>query len=148
MSDVQWIRSHVERLLQDEWGVCRVTVDGDGDYPWRHGTAAGWVGVIDAGDRAMVRVWAYATLGVKRSAKLLTELNDIQLSCTAASVMLANSTVIVSQTISPIGLTRPVLGQALESVSHVADDIGGLLAALFGGDTPYPVEASESQDAA
>jgi hypothetical protein len=32
MSEAVWIRSHVERLLQEEWHRCRVRPDGYGDY--------------------------------------------------------------------------------------------------------------------
>ena len=41
MTELLWVRSHVERLLQDEWDACRVAADDDGDYPFRRGTAAG-----------------------------------------------------------------------------------------------------------
>ena len=47
---------------------------------------------------------------------------------------------LVSQVLSPIGLTQPVLAQALRSVSGVAEDIGPLLAAMFDGSTPFPVQ--------
>lgn len=59
MSESLWVRSHVERLLQDEWDVCRVTTDGDGDHPFRNGTAADWVAVLDS-EPVMVRVFAHA----------------------------------------------------------------------------------------
>src|SRR5438876_1766786 len=38
MTELMWIRSHVEVLLQREWDVCRVVPDADGDYPFRRGT--------------------------------------------------------------------------------------------------------------
>lgn len=148
MSEKMWIQSHVERLLQAEWDLCRVELDSDGDIPWRHGTAMGWVSVIDAGDRPMVRVWAHAACGLKSSAKLLKELNDVQLRCTSASIGFAGACVIVSQTVSPIGLTGPVLVQALESVQNVSSDIGSMLAVVYGGETPFPAESPESEDAA
>jgi hypothetical protein len=149
MSEKMWIRSHVERLLADEWGVCRVAQDGDGDYPWSHGTAVGWVSVVDAGDSFMVRVWAHAAYEMKPSAKLLRELNDIQGRTLSTAICLAGHVVGVEQTISPIGLSQPVLAQALSAVRTIADDIGLLLTAVYGGRTPLPASAtSESEDAA
>jgi hypothetical protein len=147
MSEIMWIRSHVERLLQNEWEVCRVSVDEDGDYPFRNGTAVCWVQVMDS-DPAMVRVFAHAAIGMRSSLKLLRELNEIEGRALSATVRLQDGAVIVSQTISPIGLTRPVLRQALQSVAGAADDIGLLLASMFNGSTPFVAEASESEDAA
>ena len=39
-----------------------------------------------------------------------------------------------------------MLAQALQAVGAVADDIGVLLASMFGGWTPFPVEESTSED--
>ena len=147
MSEVMWIRSHVERLLQDEWNVGRVTVDEDGDYPFRTGTAACWVRVLDS-NPVMVRVFAHAAFGVRPTLKLMIELNDIQNRTLSATVSLRDGVVMVSQTISPVGLTRPVLCQAVHAVGGVADDIGLLLASMFNGSTPYPAEEPQAEDAA
>ena len=135
----RWLRSHVEVLLQDEWGRCRVRPDGDGDYPFRCGTAACWVSVLD-GPRPMVSVTAHAAIDVKTSAALLRELNSIQLRALTASVCVDDGIVLVSQTLDAAGLTRASLRQALHAVGGMADDIGALLAAMFDGRTPYPAE--------
>jgi type III secretion system-like peptide-binding chaperone len=147
MSEAMWIRSHVELLLQDVWRVCRVEADDEGDYPFRDGTAAGWVSVLDS-EPILVRVFAHAARGVKPSLKLLTELNEIQRRALSPAVMLHDDIVIVQQTISPIELSAPALAQAVRAVGGVADDIGILLASMFNGVTPYPsLEASASEDA-
>ncbi len=148
MTELLWIRSHVERLLQEEWGACRVVPDDDGDYAYRQGTAACWVSVMDT-EPIMVRVFAHAATGVKASLKLLSELNAIQWRALSASISLRGGAVVVEQTISPIGLTQPVLAQALQAVGGVADDIGVLLAGMFNGSTPYPAtDRSTTEDAA
>jgi hypothetical protein len=146
VSEIVWIRSHVERLLQAEWDTCVVSVDCDGDYPFRVGTAACWVSVLGT-DPVMVRVFAVAATGLRPSLKLFRELNDIEGRALSAMVRLEGDSVMVRQTISPIGLTRPVLAQALRSVGGVADDIGLLLASMFGGATPYAPVESQSEDA-
>jgi hypothetical protein len=140
MSALMWIRSHVERLLQDEWDACRVEADGEGDYHFRNGTAAGWVSVL-ASEPPMVRVFAHAAHSVKPSAKLFREINDINNRTLSAQVVwLRSGVVVVAQTVSAVDLTRPVLGQAIDAVGCVANDIGPLIAGMFGGETPYPAE--------
>jgi hypothetical protein len=145
MTELLWIRSHVELLLAEEWGVCRVKADDDGDWFFRAGTAAGWVSVIDTAP-IMVRVFAHAATGLKPSLKLFTELNEIERRALSAAVVLEHGTVVVSQTISPVGLTAPVLQQALVSVGGVAEDIGLLLAGMYGGSTPFPAEAAPAHE--
>jgi hypothetical protein len=147
MTELLWIRSHVEQLLESEWDVCRVEVDCDGDVPFRSGTAQCWVSVLDV-DPPMVRVFAHAAFGLKPSLKLFRELNEVQHRALSTRVEYSNGIVLVSQTISPIGLTQPVLAQALGAVSTVANDVGLLLAAMFDGQTPYPAEVPDSEDVA
>lgn len=146
MSEMMWIRSHVELLLQREWDVCRVESDPDGDFPFRNGTAACWVSVTD-GPMPMVHVVAHAACGFKYSAKLLREINDIQGRTLSARVTFTDGCVLVSQTVNPIGMTQPVLSQALLSAGGIADDIGALLAVMFDGRTPFPADVSSSEDA-
>lgn len=145
MSELVWIKSHVELLLQREWDVCRVTTDPDGDFPFRAGAAACWVSV-SAGEAPMVHVFAHAACGLKPTAKVLRELNDIQNRALSARIALAEGCVLVSQVLSPIGLTQPVLAQALRAVAGVAEDIGPLLAAMFDGATPFPAEVPQPED--
>ncbi len=146
MSEFMWIRSHVERLLQDHWQACRVAPDCDGDYAFRDGTAACWVSILDT-EPIMVRVYAHAAIGIKSSLKLLSELNAIQWRALSASISLRGGIVVVEQTISAVGLTQPVLAQAMRAVGGVADDIGLLLAGMFNGTTPHPATEPKTEDA-
>jgi hypothetical protein len=146
MNQPMWVRSHVEVLLQREWDLCRVLTDPEGDFPYRQGTAACWVSVLDL-EPPMVRVFGHAAFGLKPSLRLLRELNDIQSRSLTATVQLAGDAVVVSQTVCAIGLTQPVLSQALNAVGELADEIGPLLAALFDGATPFPIEAPDPEEA-
>lgn len=145
MTELAWITSHVERLLAQEWELCRPTADSDGDYFFRAGTAACWVSVIDTAP-IMVRVFAHAATNLRPTLKLYNELNEIERRALSVSVVLEHRNVIVAQTISPIGLTAPVLRQALRAVGGVADDIGLLLAGMFGGSTPFPAQAQPTSE--
>jgi hypothetical protein len=146
MGELTWIRSHVELMLQREWEVCRVVADSDGDFPFRHGTAACYVSVLD-NEPPMVRVFAHAAYGLKPTLKVLREINEIQRRALSARVELRQDVVVVSQTISPIGLTQPVLAQAMDAVATVADDIGTLFAVMFDGRTPFEHEVPDSEEA-
>lgn len=141
MSELMWVRSHVEQLLAREWEMCRVEVDRDGDFPFRSGTAAGWVSVLPEPPH-LVRVMAHAVYGVKSSLKLLRELNELNVRSLTAAALLIDDIVVVQQTITPVGMTDRALAQAIASVGWMADDVGTLLAAMFDGATPYPADSA------
>ena len=145
MAEIDWLRSHVQVLLQQEWGLCRVFADDDGDYFFQHGTAAGWVQVLD-GVPPLVTVFAHAAFGVKRSYKLLTELNDIQNRTRACHVYLAGTDIRVEQAVLASGLTQASLAHAIHHVGTVADDVGLLLAQMFGGETPFAPQLENMDD--
>lgn len=146
MSELLWINSHVEMLLQRVWDQCRVEVDADGDFPFRRGVVCGWVTVTET-DPIMVEVYAHAAVGVTRSVTLLSELNEVQRRSVSARVQLLDDTVVVSQVVHPYLLTESVLSQALTEVCTVANDLGPLFAAMFDGRTPYPATVPDQQDA-
>lgn len=145
MNEIVWLRSHVERCLEDHWRTHPLIVDADGDYPFRWGTARGFVLILTV-DPPLVRVWAFAARVPRRSLKLLSELNQINERALTVSVHWNGDSVIVEQTISAAGLTTENLGQACLAVAVAADDIGTLLAAMFDGETPYPAMDTEDQD--
>lgn len=138
MDETVWFRSHVERCLQQLWNQPMVEPDEDGDYGFRWGPAAGWVSL----DRRapLLRVWAYAASGLRRSAKLLNELNDINLRSETVHVVLSGRSVVVRQTLSAYGVDFETLAQAYGAVGSVAEAIGPMLATVFGGSTPFPLE--------
>ena len=91
----------------------------------------------------------HAAYGLKPTAKLLRELNEIQGRSLSAAIYLSDDVVMVAQTMNVIGLTRPVLAQALAAVRSLADDIGFLLAGMYGGQTPLSASTHpQSGDAA
>jgi hypothetical protein len=137
------VRSHVERCLQDVWELCRVQRDDDGDYPFRAGRAACWVHV-DVQEPVLVRVVAHAVVGVKRSYGLLREINDVNGRSRAASVVWGHGIVLVSGVIHPDGLSRTSLEHMLDTVTTVANDIGPMMAHVYGGSTPFEAEPEEA----
>ncbi|WP_377639260.1 hypothetical protein [Oryzobacter terrae] len=69
-------RSHVERCLQDLWSAERVQPDADADYCYRSGTAACYIS-LDSAEPLVVKAVACAAVEVKKTAKLLDELNGV-----------------------------------------------------------------------
>lgn len=139
MVQSEWFRAYVEKLLR-EAGDAEVFSDGDGDYPYRWGTAACWVRVVEE-PQLRVQVFGHAASGVKATARLLRELNEVNANSVSARVHLSNGSVIVEQAVPADGLNAATLAQACIAVGSVADDLGMLLAAMFDGETPFPSEA-------
>lgn len=134
-----WLRSHVERCLQDLWQRYPLETDGDRDYPFRYGTAGCWVHV-EPEEPGTVRVVGIAARELRRSAKLLAEVNDVNARTRTAHAYFTNGAVLVEQALLASTVTRESLGQACTAVGSVAHDIGGILAVMFDGETVFPEE--------
>jgi hypothetical protein len=129
------VRSHVERCLQDIWEVRIPEVDEEGDYPFKTKVCVGWVRV-EPMPPVMVRVFAHAAYEVKPSAALYKEINTLNARSRLATVSWSSGVVSVHAALPAEPLDRPSLRLALDMVSSVADDIGELTAAVFGGHSP------------
>ena len=146
MNEMTWLRAYVERLLSELWGVPEVAADDDGDYPFRMGTAAAWVR-LEAWPTPTVRVFAHAASGVRRSARMLAELNDLSARSRLGSVYWVNGTVVCSYAVDARAVDGEVLGQILAAVGGCAGEVGTLIAAVFGGATPFDAdEPTHHQD--
>jgi Putative bacterial sensory transduction regulator len=131
-----FVRSHVERCLADMLGVCRVAADDDGDCFFRSGSATCYVRVEDEVP-VVVQVYAIAATQVGRSARLLAEVNEVNACSRSAWVTWASGQVVVCQVMTAESVTAGSLGQACGAVAMIANDIGGMIAAVFGGSTPF-----------
>lgn len=130
------LRSHTERCLQEMWEQPELVTDDDGDYPFRIGTAACWVRV-SASPEQEVRVFAHAAFGVKRTAKLLAELNDLNARSRWMTTSLQGDVVVVSGALHWTAVNRPALSQYMNAACHIANDIGPMIATVYGGATPF-----------
>ena len=145
MTFEEMFRSHVERCLQDVWDRPDLVTDPDGDYPFRAATSMCWVQVERA--PSAVRVFAYAATGVKRSAKLLGELNDLNRSARWVTLHWYDGIVVVERALATTEVDRDSIRFALEAVVSVADEIGPMIAAVHGGATPLAA-VPDNEDAA
>lgn len=140
--EIRWLGAYVIRCMEEVFGK-PPELDGDGDPVFRQGTAACFVTCHDAGF-PIVRVWAIAVTGLRSSAKLLREINDVNARTQTAHVYYDGTLVYVEQTLHAYGVNDQTLGQAVVAVSTVANNIGSLMAMTFDGDTPYPIEAEDA----
>jgi hypothetical protein len=144
VDETAFLRAHVERFLEDFWEVHRVEVDKDGDYPFRVGTAACWVHVepsVADGIPPTVQVFAHAATGInKPTLRFWRELNELNREGQWTRVCLDGGTVVVQRTLDMYGSDSDSMERAIRAVAGVAQDIGEMLAAVYGGVTPWPPE--------
>lgn len=142
----EWLKAYVEKLLREVLDDASVVEDDDGDFCFRMGTSAVYVRVWESGDRPLVRVFASAAWGLKPSAALLRELNELNARATAATIYVQEGVIFVDQTLFAASLDTATLAHAFWHVCSVAEDIGTLAAAMFDGHTPFPAcEQAEAE---
>ena len=147
MNETDWFRSHVERCLQDGCQVPQVIKDEDGDYAFRYGSAACFVSITEDEVPTFVRVVALAVSNVKRSARLMVELNDINARMLTGRIYWAGGSILVEEMLIAEAVSADSLDHACTTVGMLADRYGLLLAGGFDGRTPYDAE-DELDDAA
>lgn len=136
MPQVEWFRAYVEKILEGVWEQHQLVRDADDDYPFRYGTAACFVR-IEAGPPLGVRVVAQAVTGVRRTAKLLEELNDFNAASRCVNAYWESGCVIVETTVDAEGVSADVLTRACAEAGQAAHDMGTLVAVMFDGRTPF-----------
>ena len=142
MPEIQWFRAYVEQILEEGWEQCRVDKDPDGDFPFRFGTAGCWVR-IEPGPPLAVRVIAIAATGVRRSAKLLAELNELNAAARSVSTYWSAGSVYVDRALDAPGVTAQTLMGTCAEVGTAADNIGALIAGMFDGATLFAAATAE-----
>ena len=144
METATLLRGHVERTLQEHWERHTLVVDDDGDYPWRAGRAMCWVRIER--DPPAVSVFAHAARGLKPSAKLLAEVNELNANARWVKVYLSGGLVIVGRVLDVDACDPAAIRHACDAVASVAAEIGPPLAAVFGGELPLPPEVEHADD--
>ncbi len=137
MQQSEWFRAYVEKILETSWEQHPLIRDDDGDYPYRYGTAACFVR-IEAGPPLAVRVVAQAVRGVRRSAKLLSELNEFNAAARTVTAYWDSDCVVVDTAVDAEGANAETLTRACAEVGQAAHDMGTLIAAMYDGRTPFP----------
>ncbi|HET6625789.1 MAG TPA: YbjN domain-containing protein [Nocardioidaceae bacterium] len=139
----RWLRAHVEKCMRELWDDAPVHFDDDGDIPFRAGTAAVWVSVRSREPR--LQVFAHAAHGVKPTALVLRELNEVCGRSLFAKVHLVAGVVMVEAVVPAEGVSARTLRMAIDAVASVANDLGVMVATVFGGATPFEDESEAAQ---
>jgi hypothetical protein len=84
---------------------------------------------------------------VKRSARLLAELNDLNRSARWVTLHWYDGLVVVDRALATTEVDRDSVRFALEAVVSVADEIGPMIATVHGGATPL-TPMPDNEDAA
>jgi hypothetical protein len=141
LGKVEVYRPYVEKLLKELLETDNLIVDGDGDVPIRRGTAMYYVRMID-GDPVAVRVFSVLLRGVKRNAKLLEKLNDLNCEVGFARLMHCDGDVIASMDMVAETVDKDSLDFACNRMGWLADTYDDELKNEFGGETWFPDDGS------
>jgi hypothetical protein len=140
LDEVQRLRAAIETSME-ELGAPPLSTDEHGNHLFRYGCAGGTVVAVAEGEYSTlpeIRVDLIAARGLRSSRALLDELNSINQTPTGATVFFRDGEVHVATTLLPGRCTSVEIGSAMAFVGSLARDIGPMLAAVYGGETPHP----------
>lgn len=142
MNFVEAMRHHVERSLCRDLGLSRVTEDVVGAYT----VSVEGRDVVITPDPwcEHVRVSAVAAYGVKRTAALLRELNDVNCRRTYARLIWERDAVVATADVMVASIETGELGWVVAVVADCANRMGGPLAAVHGGQVPLPATSAQA----
>jgi hypothetical protein len=143
---------HVQRMLMHDLDLsyAQVEVDDDGDVClFFEDDLLVIARLVTHDGQEWVRLWSVAATGLRRNAKLLREVNEINSHLFAARVLLTDfGALIVSGELLAESLGKGELGTLARIIGDTVNDVGTLVQLVFGGaadeneDTPVaPGEA-------
>jgi hypothetical protein len=136
------IRPYLEKLLREGFAIPDLQPDPEGDYPFRYRSAGYYVRLINEVSPT-VQVFSVVLRDVKRTAKLLQKLNDINAQIAYARVYAVEHQVVVATELVAETLDAEELGNACNIVGRIADKVGSELHAEFGGHILFEGEEGE-----
>lgn len=140
------IRPYLEKLLSEMLGQ-GVSPDETGAYPIRTGSGGYYVSLDDSG-APMVRVWTPLALDVRKSAKLLDTINQLNVGATGARAFWVDGQVVVATEMVAETLHPQDLHVACGTVGDAAERFGPQLAAQFGGRTLFTLSSPTVEEEA
>ena len=129
-------RSHVKECLRESLELSTVFVDSDGDVPIAHGTAIYWVAVRS--DGKYVKAWSRPVVGVKQTAALMREVNEVNMGLEHSRLFFAKGMLMLEGVLPVDGLTPEYLHDLCVEVGATADDVGQMISAVYGGEVARP----------
>lgn len=132
MGRLDRIRPYLEKLLREGFGIPDLTPDDDGDYPFRYRSAGYYVRLYNE-QAPTIQLFSVVVRDIKRSPKLLAELNELNAGMAFVRVYWVNLQVVVATELVAETLDAEELGNACNVIGRVADTIGPKLVADHGG---------------
>jgi hypothetical protein len=149
MNEKRWFRSHVERLLEEAWGLEERVVKADDErYYCDAGTAFAWVAVENEQHPMAVRIIAWAALDVRFTAKVVRELNEINAASRFGWVYWYDGTVACEAALPADAVTADNLRGLWGATVARANEIGPLIAAVHGGHVPFEQDVTDDEEVA
>lgn len=136
MSFVDLAKSHVRECLREGFELPSLMVDDDGDVPFSHGTARYYVTVRQ--DGLKVKAWATAVYGVKPSAAVLREINEVNAGLQFSRAFIVQERLMIEGVLPIDGLTATDLRDLCVEIGSVADEVGQMISAVHGGVVAVP----------
>jgi hypothetical protein len=133
--------SHVQRMLREGMELEKVEQDGDGDYPFRHGTAMYYLTVLRGG--RLLKIWSHAAYGVKPTKAVLREVNSTNELLMHCRTYMWGETLVVEAFVPIESLIPGYLAAVCHELGCTADRVGQLLAAVHGGHVAFDDETEE-----
>ena len=138
----EWFSNYVSALMST-LGVH--APDADNDLPVRGTTSRGWVRV-ETKEPWGVRVFALAAHGLPEKAAVLKEINAVNRSVRGIQAVLTkDGNVWVEYLVLADAVNTDTLRVVIGRVLEIADDVGLMLATVYGGTTPISSEALTSE---
>ncbi len=141
------LRHHVERSLRKDFGLPPLHPDADGDYAVAGEGGVVWTRVALGHEPPLVRVWAPAADGVKKSLALFAEINELNIGLGQVRCTWFERTVLVSAEVEIESVQPGQLGRLVAHVGATARHVGELIATVHGG-VAVAVSADADQEPA
>jgi len=140
------LRPYLEKFLQAFLESSEpIEPDEDGDYGFRNGSA-GIVVSIQEGDPTVVSVFSVLVRGVKKSARMMDALNEINAQYRFVKTFWSEDVIVLQVDLLADSLDDDQMRMACDLVAHLADESDTSLKKKFGGklafnDDPVEVDA-------
>jgi len=97
-----------------------------------------WVRVHDFTEPATVDVFAHAVTDVPESARLLREINELNVASSVPTFYWSGGLVAVKHSLLAASVDCEQLRRVCGAVGTAADHVGTLMTPVYGGTTPFP----------
>ena len=129
----EWFRAFVERSLQEVWESPEIVQDDDGDYPFGDEDAMSYV-TVEAGSHLGVCVWSYAAFGVKGTAGVLREVNDLNMAAGLCKAVWHQGVIRVELRLPADQVSVESLQRACWHVNGMTSSVGEMFAVVHRGE--------------